>query len=334
MPIADELKRRGILTFKNLALTVGDKVSFIIEDLLVEHSINIIAGDSGIGKTPLCLTMALCIAGGVPFLGMDVTKKRIVLYCDAESSKRSFYDVVSVLSKYLGFPEVPENFHVWSPNWDKSLQGGDYATALFNRVELLKPDIVFLDPLRIFFPLADMRRDLALQYLKQMRQANERMTTWMIVHHTRKPGIKPEHKPKPIADDPSRWFHEVAGQHALVNHVDTRLGLEETPAASGSELTLAGFVRLHGPINPLYLIRSRNDSGEPEGYMRASSLRLLRSDQQEAFAKLPPPGQTFRFKDAQVAVSKGDASVTRFLQKCLSLSVITKVEGGYQKTQV
>lgn len=328
-----ELAERGIFTFDTLEDTLEEQVEWIMENLITDGSVNLLAGDSGIGKTPLIVMMALCIAGGIPFLGLKVPKPRRVLYCDAESSRHAFHKLLHTISKQLGFKSVPKNFHVWSPNWDATQHGLDYAGTLFRNAEWngFKPEVVFVDPLRVFFPEADTKREKAVHFLTRMRRSDP--STWFIIHHTRKPSIKDGEKPPKIEDDPYHWFHEVAGQHAIINHVDTRLGLVATPLEEGSELTFGGFVRMRGPIPPIYLARSYNDEGEPLGYIRASSLDLLKHEHyKDAFHKLPGGGQTFTFSIAAKTLGKSDSSAHYFLQRCISIGAVKKVPGGYVKT--
>jgi hypothetical protein len=334
MPLSSplELQKRGIYSFKTLEESLGEEVHYVMEGLLVERSVNLLAGDSGIGKTPLCVTIALCIAAGIPFLGMKVPTPRRVLYCDSESSRHAFYHLVRTISTYLRLKEVPKNFHVWSPNWDSGMVGIDYSRALFEKAEWngFEPEVVFVDPLRVFFPEADLKRDVAMTNLKKMRRAANGKITWFIIHHTRKPNA--DDPPPAIEDNPHTWFHEVAGQHAIINHVDTRLGVEATPQREGSEMTLGGFVRMIGPIIPVYLARSYNDEGEPQGYMRASSLDLLIPDYRDAFHRLPGNGELFTFKQAAAVLGKSDSSANNMLLRLKSIGAVKKVPGGYVKT--
>jgi archaellum biogenesis ATPase FlaH len=326
-----ELQAKGIYTFKTLENTLGDEADFIIDNFIVDKSISLLAGDSGIGKTPLCLTMALSIAGGLPFFDNKVKRPRRVLYCDAESSRHGFHKVVSQLSQHMGMSSVPETLNVWSPNWDANLMGTNYADTLFKHVQdaTVQPEMVFIDPLRIFFPEADLKRDEALRILKQMRRID---CAWLIVHHTRKPQTDPDRRAPAIEDNPHIWFNEVAGQHALINHVDTRLGVEATPERPGSEMTLGGFVRMMGPVTPIYLNRDRDDEGEPIGYVRASSMDLLKDSYRECFYRLPEH-ELFTFRVAKDTLNKSDSAAANMLKRFAAIGAIIKVEGGYKRTQ-
>jgi len=331
----NELHNRGIFTFDTLEASLGDEVHYVIDGLITEKSVNLLAGDSGIGKTPLCLSMALAIAGGVPWLGAKVPKPQRVLYCDAESSRHGFHKVVKTLTKHMGMKKVPENLHVWSPNWDPNQQGIGYSQTLFKNIELagFSPEVVFIDPLRVFFPEADLKRDEALKALKKMRMLAKEGRSFIIIHHTRKPQVEEKNRPPAIEDNPHTWFHEVAGQHAIINHVDTRLGVESTPNREGSEMTVGGFVRMQGPISPLYLAREYDDDGEPQGYVRASSLDLLKPDYRQAFVELPQ-NEIFTFKVARDTLGKSDAAANNMLKRFLSIGAVVKVEGkGYRRLQ-
>jgi len=317
-----------------LEATLGEEADFVIDNLIVDKSITLLAGDSGIGKTPLCLTMAIAIAAGIPFFSNKAKRPRRVLYCDAESSRHGFHKVALSVSKHMGLKKVPENLTVWSPNWDANQMGTNYAETLFKHVEFsgLDAEVVFIDPLRVFFPEADLKRDEALKILKRMRRTNNGGVSWIIIHHTRKPQTDPNRQPPAIEDNPHTWFHEVAGQHALINHVDTRLGVEATPDRPGSELTLGGFVRMLGPITPVYLSRDRDDEGEPVGYVRASSMDLIKEEYRNAFYQLPE-NDLFTFRVIKTTLGKSDSSAANMIKRLMAIGALVKVEGGYKRLQ-
>ena len=57
----------------------------LVAGLIRPRTVNILVGDSGIGKSPLTYQMALAIAGGIPFLGIR-TRQANVLLIDYENS--------------------------------------------------------------------------------------------------------------------------------------------------------------------------------------------------------------------------------------------------------
>lgn len=71
------------------------KTQFIIEDMLPAKSIAIVAGDSAIGKSPLICQLALCVAGGIPFLGKKTDQ---AAYCT------SIWKTLCLIAKECGMP--------------------------------------------------------------------------------------------------------------------------------------------------------------------------------------------------------------------------------------
>jgi hypothetical protein len=114
-----EFRRLGIYTPRMLqdALRNNHHRRDLIEGLIGERSVNVLIGDSGLGKTPLCVQIGLCVAAGVPLFGRPVQQGK-VLYCDAESDRAGFDRLLSSISLHLNLGAPPDDFHVWSPNWD------------------------------------------------------------------------------------------------------------------------------------------------------------------------------------------------------------------------
>src|SRR3712207_4981259 len=106
----------GIFDINSLKNAVEqlDTQNYHVEGLLKMESLNILVGDSNLGKTPLAMMLALCIACGIPFLGMP-TVESSVLYCDAETAMPDFLATLTTLAEYLGV-SIPDTFKVWSPN--------------------------------------------------------------------------------------------------------------------------------------------------------------------------------------------------------------------------
>src|SRR5688500_3938916 len=63
--------------------------AFLIDSLFGERTTNLIVGNSGLGKTPLVLSMGLSVAGNIPWLGRPVRQGR-VLSCCGESYYPAF----------------------------------------------------------------------------------------------------------------------------------------------------------------------------------------------------------------------------------------------------
>src|SRR5262249_53260685 len=59
---------------------------FLVEDLVPVKGPTLLAGRSGIGKTPLLFQLGMCVAAGLPFLELK-TLQGGVLYIDAETAE-------------------------------------------------------------------------------------------------------------------------------------------------------------------------------------------------------------------------------------------------------
>lgn len=327
---AREFRNLGIYTHKTLSESVEAEASqaYMVEGLLRAKSVNLLVGDSGLGKTPLAIQIGLCVAAGVPLFGMRV-EQGPVLYCDAESGKPEFAHMVLTLSRFLGLSEPPSDFHVWSPNWEGEFAPTDESTwltvdrKLMERVKKVNPRFVIADALRTFWADAETKNQVAAETLAELRRL--RGITWLLLHHRRK--LNQQAPLASLEERPQAWFQETAGALALVNQSDTRLGV--MPGSGQSDLLLAGFLRLLGPIATLDLERVVDEDGTPMGYRKLTGVEHLRSEDRTVFDKL---GKQFRFKDIEVAMGGTSASnATRFLKKCLALGLARKETPGYVK---
>jgi RecA-family ATPase len=70
--LLDALRSRGILNFDDLQQLASVTQEYLVDGLLPEKSISILVGDSGLGKTPLALALAIAVASGTSFLDRKV----------------------------------------------------------------------------------------------------------------------------------------------------------------------------------------------------------------------------------------------------------------------
>ena len=288
-----------------------------------ERSVTLVVGDSGLGKTPWSMMLGISVAAGLPFLGMK-TIPGSVLYCDAESGIHESVKMLEAISGFLELDRPPDNFKLWSPNFDPRPPQPDVRAGdeLYNQVELLKPDLVVADPLRAFWPDAEEKARDAMAMYERLRRLR---CSWVLNHHRRK---KNHQNPVNLEQDRHSWFEEAAGSLALVNGSDVRLGLEPC-AGAWADLVLAGFVRSIGWIGSRHLAREYDTEGEPRGYRLLTGIDELNDHYRDALKAL---GQRFRFKDAQYALGGKSASNTaEFLKQCQALGCVRKDGQEYVK---
>jgi len=320
----EDLSSLGVYTFQTLQkrAEAENRTAFQVDRLIKEKSINLLVGNSNLGKTPLAVTLGVAVASGTPFLGLPTQLGR-VLYADSEQDSGDFVRLLSQVSKQAGLPAPPPFFEVWSPNWDtaNTASAGD---ALLQRIEKVEPNLVIIDPLRTFFTEAEQKADAAAAAIAALRDRAKRFSTaFIIIHHLRKMAAD---GPR-LATDPYGWIQNVAGSLAIVNGTDSRLGVE---LAAEDELTLGGFIRGRGTLSPLRLLREYDEDGSPLGYRRLVSLDLLSEPHRAALAKLP---DEFRFKDIHEALGKSGGSASAgFVKTAMAAGLVQKTDTGtYRK---
>jgi AAA domain-containing protein len=326
------LREMGIFIPPTLQETLHSQKAqpYLVESLLRDRSVNLLVGNSGLGKTPLAIQLGVCVVAGLSFLNLKVQQGR-VLYCDAETDLSGFWETLRTISAFLGLTEPPLDFHIWSPNWDPNPPTDEENVALgaqlIHRVRVVKPKLVIVDPLRVFWSQAETKNEEAAAMVRILREVSrETGASWLISHHRRK--ANQQAAPELIPESPHAWFQEAAGAHALVNQSDTRLGVE--PGSGQVDLVVAGFVRGKGAIPPLDLARVVDAEGLPIGYRRLAGIEHLRPEDRAVFDRLP---RRFRFKDVQTALGgTSDSNAKRLVERCLSLGIVRKDDAAYLKT--
>jgi hypothetical protein len=266
------LRKLGVFNYEGFQeRRLPDETDFIIPNFLRRRSRNLLVGDSGVGKTPFTADMGIRIAAGVPWLDHTPTDPGTVLYLDGESGEGSFNEMIARLSRHAGLPCVPPTFLFWNPTWSctpPSANSIEHQMATI--IEMARPVLVFVDPLRVYWPHGD-GDDSARMIEFTTKLTRNTGCAWIITHHLRKRSN--EGRPS-LEDDPYAYLQESCGALALVNHSDARVGIE--PRTLGeAELVVGGFVRGLGKVGPFHIIRDYDDDGEPQGYRLLSGVEHL-----------------------------------------------------------
>lgn len=217
---------------------------WLVEGLIPEQSAVMLFGASGVGKSLVCLDLALSIASGTPWNGC-IVKQGPVVYVSPEGvsglpGRRTAWKRQRGISHYLPI-------HVISQPFSLLLQFGqhyelvpEWLTDLVQRIRALKPVLLILDPLARFVVGGDENsaRDmgLAVAVLDYLRE--ELGCTVLISHHT------------------GRELAHERGSTALRAAMDTVL-------------------RLHAPTHGLSLVVDKQKDGEMD---RQFGLRIDSDD--------------------------------------------------------
>jgi hypothetical protein len=311
-----------------------------VEGFLPKRGLCLLAGESGLGKSPLVCQLAVSLAAGVPFLGHP-TRQTSVMYLDFENGMGQLQTLMENLTTYLRLPHVPEDLLIWNIGDAPSVWGNDRC-EIWDMIPEVKPGLVIIDSLGSCLPDIEEKNSNANRYLQRFREAMSKCkdagTTIVLLHHLRKPSM--QEMVGSLEDEiPRKWFTKVRGASALVNGTDIRIGVDEPgkntrkkrDGSADVALVLRGFGRLRGEIPTMYLERTHDEDGNSLGYRRLMGVDLLfNTEHEEAFNNLPA---RFRFKDAQLALGKGASATKEFLSKCITVGILHKLGAlaGYEK---
>jgi hypothetical protein len=287
----------------------------IIEGLLPDKTVNIIAGDSGLGKSPLMVQMAICAAFGIPFLGRETRRGR-VLIVDYENP-----DILDRLNDIGGYLKIPLPM---DEQWLRVVQNPTQKEVLA-AIEHFHPLLVVVDGLRGYDSRMEKNLDgAAAEVLNRCQVAA--MThglAWMFIHNVR----KASEDFKVDLFDPSirvmEWLETVAGSRSLINQTFVRIGIEQVKKVKGEEVLGArGFYKGKGEFGPIKIGRKFDDNGQPIGYYLVRGESLLSEDDRAHVARLPV-GEELSFSQVKnLAEFKSDQPVSDFLKRCEAAGVI------------
>lgn len=308
------------VTLADLRRNVEQRPGDVIESLIPQQSVNILVGDSGIGKSPLMHQMAYAVGAGVPFIGYE-TRSMDVLIADFENSDRGRIELGERICRCLEIDD-PGNVEYFTC---------DVPEDLSDEVSRAKPGLCIIDTLRLFDPSAEVRPKDAANLIKLLRaSATRHGTAFLIVHHIRKPDVQAP--PAPLIKSPVlEWLLQASGPRALVNQTDVRMGVDG--GREDAPLILRGFAKIDGEFGPITLERVIDTNGEPIGYKRVIGAALLLNEaHRKAFAALP---NEFRFTDAKAALNtRSDSGTTQFLRHSKDAGLIVKHMGIYRKVDL
>jgi hypothetical protein len=314
------------LTHQEILSRIENSPAVIVEDMLQVDTVNVLIGDSGLGKSPLLMQLGICVALGIPFLGLQ-TVCEPVLYIDYENSMIDLGDTLSNLSTFFGRP-LPDTFKVLHFPLDH--------LAIEKVIKEMKPKLVIIDALRGFDPKAEMESAAMSVMLTRLHKiAVEYHCTFLILHHIRKPDTKTP--PKALSEiDGSfiAWSLQASGTRALVNQTEARFGIEEYTVGDAS-LIMRGFFKLKGEVGPWKIRRVFDSQESPLGYERIVGFDLLNQTQRDRFLKLP---NKFTWADCESLLEmKPGKTLNTFIKSCRAAGLLYrtggKKDGVYHKTQ-
>ncbi len=235
--------------------------------ILPKRGILLIAGDPKVGKSTLTSQMCLDLVSGNPFLREFAIEHPVkVLYIFSEGSKRGLQKLYQ--SQLIGVRasgiRIDENSkrHLFIYNGiGLSLKRKEGIKRIMQLIKKYNIDVVVLDPISLFFDGNLNKSEIVIQLIRKIQHvAAECGTSFVIVHHYRKPREKGNDQP----------MHRVLGSSAWVASVDTFLGLENWSARRSEYKKRLHFILRHA------------EEREPLGLTFNSGTRLFSISEREA----------------------------------------------------
>jgi RecA-family ATPase len=154
---------------------------WIVADIVPQGATTILHGDGGVGKSLVAMQIAICVAAGLPFLGLSVIRGK-VLWVDAELEREEFLRRAYALARGMGLSTLPQD--LWHLSLDGSLASQDVQEDLEKLVQNVKPLLVVIDSLTIGAYGVDpsSARDI-IPVMKAIR----RFGTVLVIDHIAKP---------------------------------------------------------------------------------------------------------------------------------------------------
>jgi hypothetical protein len=198
---------------------------------IAKESLNVLAGEPGVGKTLLALNLALCLAAGRPFLGLHVPAPCRCLFVEAEGNRDRFRERVLTARRSLGLEEwdVP----VYFPPRGVTFEIGE---SLEMMIRESKAGLVLLDTIGLFHEGEEnSATDWKRHVVKPLRGLIDTTgAAFLLLHHFGKPS------------EGRTGGHRVRGTSAIKGDVDSLLLLE--PAKSGGDRRVLTFDKIkNGP---------------------------------------------------------------------------------------
>lgn len=175
------------------------------------------AAFTGIGKTTLCLTVAVCMAQGRPVWGvLDVPRPLRVMFVDQEEVLDQIEETLGKLSAAYGRPAEGQMLVLSGKGRPYSVTDPETMDSLHADIEAFRPDFLFIDGWQWFVGGRVNDKEIVNPALGWLRGIRSRFGcgTW-VIHHTKKIGAP--------ANRPDDALELASGAQELMNQARTKL---------------------------------------------------------------------------------------------------------------
>ena len=215
----------------------------IVRGLFAEGETILLIGKPKIGKSRLTQQLTLCMSRGEEFLGHRIDRAHRVLYLDLENRLSGVQTRFAAMS-----PPHPcdANIFLYAPQTlaeNAFVASGDGIRELGRVVDEFRPDVLVIDPWRLFVGGDGNKEDVVMNGLKVLSEVRRHHgdLAIILIHHLRKQS-EAYGKGAMLRHDPSAWVEGASGHYALIGHSDATLGLERERTEGGDELIVFGGI--------------------------------------------------------------------------------------------
>lgn len=209
-------------------------VEWVVEGLVQRDTVNVLAGEPGVGKTSIVMGLAAAVARGRSFLERDVIQGPVLIINFDDLSESLPRQFASMAAHGVGSSLQELGIYYWQPDNEAEmpaggLESGAVLAELHWQASMIKPVLIVIDSFAAAFAS------------RNGNSAEDVMAAWKVIHGLKvAAGSNPavlvvDHTPKPQAGDSER--RGVAGsqqKHARARTVHLLSFLKQE--AGGDEL--------------------------------------------------------------------------------------------------
>jgi RecA-family ATPase len=180
--------------------TKNDPSNILGDRWLCKGGSCLFVGQSGIGKSSLCLQLAINWALGRTSFGIRPERPLKSLIIQAENDRGDVAEMVQGSLTGMEIKRDDDAFTALQKHLvivtESVTTGEKFTEAVRHLIGKHKPDLVWLDPLLSFIGDDISRQDVCSYFLRNLLNpiAFESGVTWMMMHHTPKPSADPKSK--------------------------------------------------------------------------------------------------------------------------------------------
>jgi len=316
----------------------------LIEGLVDRGQIMTLSARPGTGKTPLLTQVALCLAGGVPFLDLSTRKCKVGIF-DLETSADKHRQLLRIQCEALGLEldTVHENIDVFvrgNPNDPNSreldrimhLKPAQRWSWFTKVVEQRQYDFVSLDTLLAFLTFRSTDEGMVrivFDYMDALTAVAPYPAIGFSLHLRKidRRALGPS-----LYEDPHGWLQDTLGSVVWGTDADVRLGLEPFDDGFGAEglMAFAGFRRGDGIIAPRIIQHRLVNSADGEPVTGCWELnpdpglyiaQTLSEKQRDRFSSLPV-GEPLTWKQFLECTNAPNASAKLLIDRLVDLRLL------------